>query len=76
LYCAFGQFAGLALWLSTGAAFTLAAMLSVIPMMLGFYVGAILVRGGLNGRQCTRLLALTSVSMFLTLTIQLIIYLL
>ncbi|MCX4331206.1 MAG: 1,4-dihydroxy-2-naphthoate octaprenyltransferase [Muribaculaceae bacterium] len=76
LYCAFGQFAGLAMWLSTGAAFTPAAMLSVIPMMLGFYVGAILVRGGLNGRQCTRLLALTSVSMFLTLTIQLIIYLL
>lgn len=73
LYCALGQFAGLAMWLSTGAALTFAALLSVIPMLLGFDAGLALFKGGLDGRQCTRLLALTSVSMFLTVLIQLII---
>lgn len=69
LFCAFGQFAGLGLWLSCGTAW---GFLPLIPMAHGFIAGFALYRGGLSGRQCTRLLALTSVMLFLTTLTQMI----
>lgn len=62
LYCALGQFAGLGLWVGGGMSW---GLLPVIPMVLGFCGGYLMWRGGLSGEQCTRLLALTSVLMFI-----------
>lgn len=73
LFCALGQFAGLGLWLSCGAAW---GFLPLIPMAHGFIVGFVLYRGGLSGSQCTRLLALTSVMLFLTTLTQMFLTLL
>lgn len=62
LYCALGQFAGLGLWIGGGHSW---GLLPLIPMVLGLVGGYVMWRGGLSGRQCTRLLALTSVLMFI-----------
>lgn len=62
LYCALGQLAGLGLWLGGGMSW---GVLPIIPMALGFGGGYVMWRGGLSGQQCTKLLALTSVLMFI-----------
>ncbi len=73
LYCALGQFAGLGLWLGGGMSW---GLLPVIPMVLGMVGGYVMWRGGLSGPQCTRLLALTSVLMFIATFFQTILALL
>lgn len=73
LFCALGQFAGLGLWFAGGMGW---GFLPLIPMALGFIAGHALYRGGLVGQQCTRLLALTSALLLLTVLTHLILTLL
>lgn len=70
LFCALGQFAGLALWLSGGMTW---GLLPIIPMGLGFIGSYALYHGNLSGESCTKLLALTSCLMLLTTLTYLII---
>lgn len=61
LFCALGQMAGMGLWLGGGMSW---GVLPLIPIVLGFTGGYALYRGGLDGPQCTKLLALTSILLF------------
>lgn len=63
LYLALGQFAAAAMLMSGGADW---GFLPLIPAGLGFGVGMVLNRGGLSGAQCTRILAVTAMSLLLT----------
>lgn len=62
LYLALGQFAAVSLWFSAGAAW---GALPLIPAALGFALGAVLNRGRLSGAQCTRMLAVTAMTLLL-----------
>lgn len=62
LYLALGQFAAIALWLSDSSAW---GLLPLIPAALGFTLGAVLNRGRLSGAQCTRMLAITAMTLML-----------
>lgn len=66
LYLALGQFTAMAMYVSGGAAW---GFLPLIPAALGFGVGFVLSRGGLSGAQCTRILAVTALSLLLTMII-------
>ncbi|MCM1310703.1 MAG: 1,4-dihydroxy-2-naphthoate octaprenyltransferase [Bacteroides sp.] len=70
LYCALGQLAGLFLFLAFGLQ---QGFLPLIPMILGFCASKQLYFGGLSGKQCTAILALTSVVILLTSILFLII---
>lgn len=63
LYLALGQFAAASLWVSGGTAW---GALPLIPAALGFGIGTVLNRGYLSGAQCTRLLAVTALTLLLT----------
>lgn len=63
LYCALGQAA--AVLLMVCAAGTMRLAMFAIAAALGLMGGAVLHRGRLNGSQCTRLLAITSMTMLL-----------
>lgn len=70
LYCALGQFAGLFLILAFG---TSQGFLPIVPMILGFAASKQLYFGGLSGKQCTGILALTSIVILITSILFLII---
>lgn len=70
LYLALGQLAAAALWISSGAAW---GFLPAIPAALGFGIGAVLNRGHLSGAQCTRMLAVTAMSLLLASTVFLLV---
>lgn len=63
LYLALGQLAAVSMFVSGGSAW---GFLPLIPAALGFGVGIALNRGGLSGEQCTRILAVTAMSLLLT----------
>lgn len=71
IYCALGQFAGLGFGLGGGASW---GVLPLIPMVLGFAGGYALYRGNLTGKNCTQLLAITSMLLFITTFTQFIIH--
>lgn len=71
LYLALGQFSAVALFVSGGAAW---GFLPLIPAALGFGVSFALYRGGLSGEQCTRILAVTAMSLLLTALIFMLIH--
>lgn len=66
LYLGLGQFAAAAMMLSGGVAW---GFLPVVPAALGFGVSFVLQRGGLSGAQCTRILAVTAMSLLVTVLI-------
>ena len=69
LFCGLGQLTGMSLWLGGGMSW---GVLPLIPIVLGFAGGYVLYRGGLEGAQCTRLLAITSVLLFVATFFQMI----
>lgn len=71
LYLALGQFTAASLWISGGAAW---GTLPLLPAALGFAIGAVLNRGRLSGTQCTRILAVTALSLLITALIFLLLH--
>lgn len=63
LYCALGQLSAVTMFASdpTGWGF-----LPILPAFLGFFLGFKLYCGGLDGKQCTRILAVTAFMMLAT----------
>ncbi len=70
LYCGLGQMSGLIFFASFGTA---SGLLPLLPMILGFAGGKQLYYGGLEGKACTFMLALTSIAMLIFSIILLIV---
>jgi len=70
LYCGLGQLSGLFMWLALGLT---QGLLPLLPMILGFCGSKPLYFGGLTGKYCTTLLAITAMSLLLTTILSLLI---
>lgn len=70
LYCGLGQLSGLFMWSAFGMS---QGLLPLLPMILGFCGSKSLYFGGLTGKNCTRLLALTAMTLLLTTVLFLVI---